>query len=325
MSDIRSNGAIRDARGSRDDEASLAATRILDLDSLPGIRRNTTLAPYTTWKIGGPADYFWEPTSALLPEVIRYCWQTNTPLHFLGRGSNVLIDDKGLRGLVVCTRRALLQIGHTPDTLVAEAGVPMPTLAKYAANLDFGGYEFLIGIPGTIGAGVAINAGLTAHGRTEISDVLVGADIVAPTGDVSTLSADELKLSYRHSGVFESRAYVLRARFALREKASSDAIRKRMADHLAERKRKQPLAKATAGSTFKQPEGGKPAGWYIEQAGLKGFQIGGAKVSEKHANWIENEGTTTAVDVRNLMSHIQEVVSGKFGVWLKEEVRFLPL
>jgi UDP-N-acetylmuramate dehydrogenase len=287
------------------------------------IKSEVQLASYTTWKIGGPATYFWEPDAEQLPEVLSFCKINNIKVYFLGRGSNVLISSKGLEGLVICTKRSFQEIVVGDDGIImAQGGVPMPKLSSFASKLGYGGYEYLIGIPGSIGAGIAINAGLTAHGRREIGDVLLDVELMDKEGNVWKEKAEDMNLGYRSSNIIERGLFVLSARFKATYEASAAEIREKTLVHLKERRRKQPLSKATAGSTFKQPEGGKPAGWYIDQAGLKGYQIGGAKVNEKHANWIENIGSATSADVVNLMSYITEQVKRKFDIYLEKEVKY---
>ncbi|MDI6401470.1 UDP-N-acetylmuramate dehydrogenase [Balneolaceae bacterium ANBcel3] len=294
--------------------------KIKELDFIPGFKKKVMLAPYTTWNIGGPATYFWEPNVEQLPKVLEYAHKNAIPVWFLGRGSNVLIDSKGLDGIVICTRKSLQEINLKDDVITAEAGVPMPKLSKFAAGLGWGGYEYLIGIPGTVGAGIAINAGLTANGRKEIGDVLIDVELMDMKGNRWWESKERLALGYRASNIPERRLFILRARFKATYHDEIEEIKHKTATHLAERRRKQPLSKPTAGSTFKQPEGGKPAGWYIDRAGMKGFQIGDAKVSEKHANWIENDGNATSNDVLQLMQVIKNKVASEFSVYLESEV-----
>lgn len=288
------------------------------------VRSEVQLAPFTTWRIGGPARWFWEPTADEVPRMLERCHRLGVRTYYLGRGSNTLIADDGLDGLVICTRRSLREIHRRGDTVVAEAGVPLPALSKFVADLGHGGFEFLIGIPGTVGAGVAINAGLTAHEVRDVAGVLVSADVCGSTGTVRTAPVRDLALGYRTSAALTKHAYVLRATFRLASPSSAESIRAATAAHLRERRRKQPLSKATAGSTFKQPHGGRSAGWYLDEAGLKGAQIGGARVSHKHANWIENVGNAEALHVMELMEHMRSRVREAYGVDLEREVRFLP-
>jgi UDP-N-acetylmuramate dehydrogenase len=289
-----------------------------------GLERGVSLAPLTTWRIGGPAELFWEADAERLPEVLAWCHNHEVPVRFLGRGSNVLIDDAGLSGLVISTRKLMKRIWFEDGLIHAEAGVTMPVLSRFAASLGYGGYEYLIGIPGSVGAGIAINAGLTAKGRREIADVLVNVDLLDAQGKLLREDAVQLEMGYRCSNIGWRGLVVTAARFKPTYEASAEDITHRTAEHLAERRRKQPLTKHTAGSTFKQPEGGKAAGWYIETAGMKGARVGDAVVSELHANWIVNEGSATSRDVRDLMNQIVERVFEVHGVELKPEVMFLP-
>jgi len=290
------------------------------------VRADISLAPFTTWKVGGVAQWYAEPAAEELPGLLRLARENGVPVFFLGRGSNVLIADEGLPGLVVHTWKALSGIRRIGEDMVeAEAGVPLPRLSRFVADLGCAGFEFLIGIPGTVGGGVVINAGLRAPLRREVLDILAEVDIIEVDGKIITLSASEIGLRYRHSNLFDRGSFVLRARFVLQDFASgSDVIRRRTAHHLLERKQNQPLSRQTAGSTFKQVRAGPATGWYLEQARLKGRRVGGAVVSEKHANWIETDATATATDVKELMEVMVNEVHSKFGVVIKREVRFLP-
>jgi UDP-N-acetylmuramate dehydrogenase len=174
-----------------------------------------------------------------------------------------------------------------------------------------------------VGAGIAINAGLSAHGRREIGDVLIDVELMDEQGNISTEKADELALSYRSSNIPNRNLFVLSARFKATYKASAEDIREKTVEHLKERRRKQPLSKPTAGSTFKQPYGGKSAGWYIDQAGLKGYSVGGAKISEKHANWIENFDNASCDHVKKLIEIVIAKVEKDFGIILEQEVSLL--
>lgn len=290
------------------------------------VRKDISLAPFTTWKVGGVAQWYAEPAAEELPGLLRLARENGVPVFFLGRGSNILIADEGLPGLVIHTWKVLSGIRRIGEDMVeAEAGVPLPRLSRFVADLGCAGFEFLIGIPGTVGGGVVINAGLRAPLRREVSDILAEVDIVEADGKTISLSASEIGLRYRHSNLLDRGCFVLRARFLLQDFASgSDVIRRRTGHHLLERKQNQPLSRQTAGSTFKQVRAGPATGWYLEQAGLKGHRVGGAVVSEKHANWIETDVTATATDVKELMKVMVNEVQAKFGVVIQREVRFLP-
>lgn len=290
--------------------------------------RGVPLAPYTTWRIGGPAELLVQPASIEeLVGVQHYARRTGTPLTILGRGSNVLIGDAGIPGITVCLRQTLSAVRFDAERqlLYAEAGCPLPKLAVTAGRCGLAGFEFLIGIPGTVGAGVAINAGLGGVGAASVRDILIEATLLdLETGTLRRYSAAELDLRYRASAVPELGAWVVEATFRALSVGDPQQIALRQQEMLKKRALKQPLQRNTSGSVFKQPSGGEAAGWYLDQLGLKGQRVGGAHVSLKHANWIENDGTATAADVRTLMTQLQKAVEAAFGIWLEPEVRFLP-
>lgn len=296
------------------------------LGPLPAARlaRNAMLARFTTWRVGGPADLLAEPTAAEIVPLIAAARDAGLPVTLIGRGSNLLIRDTGVRGLVITLRKSMKGLAIGPDEIVAEAGAPLPQLARLACEAGLEGFAFLAGIPGTVGGGIALNAGLTAHGREEIAEVLAWVEALCPDGQVRCITdIAALGLEYRSSRVGVDGLVLLRAGFRVGQRAPASRLLAQLGAHLAERKRKQPLDKATAGSTFKQPPGGKSAGWYIEQAGLKTARVGGAMVSPKHANWIENDGTARAADIAALMAHIVATVQDRFGVTLEPEVHSL--
>lgn len=287
------------------------------------ILENINLRDFTTWKIGGPAEFYCEPHLEEIPQILSLAHERDIRATFLGRGSNVLISDAGIRGLVLHTRNSMCSIIRSQTgEIIADGGVSLPRLSRFAANLGYTGYEFLIGIPGTVGGGVAMNAGTTAFRPREISDVLSKLEIVTLDGRRSIIDAKNAGLAYRDSRILKENLFVLRAWFKQTEMTKPEEIRLRTAEHLAERKRKQPLNQPTAGSTFKNPPGSKSAGWYIENVGLKGYRIGGAVVSNKHANWIENRYCASSADIRNLIDHIKSVVEDRFAQILIPEVRF---
>jgi len=287
------------------------------------LAEHVPLAPLTTWRIGGPARWYLEPRREEVRPALEWARDSGVPVVVLGRGSNVLVDSAGLDALVLCTRSALTNLEREGDLLVADAGVPLPKLAKRAADEGYSGFEFLAGIPGTVGGGVVINAGLTAFRPREISQVLEAVEIVDRDLRVRRLAASDIEPAYRQTNLLGADAFVLRAWFRLTDRGDATAIREATQAHLAERRRKQPLDRATAGSTFTQPPGGRAAGWYIERSGLKGLRVGGAEVSAKHANWIENGGGATSDDVKALIGEIQRRVAERFGVSLQREVRYL--
>ncbi|MES2707676.1 MAG: UDP-N-acetylmuramate dehydrogenase [Verrucomicrobiota bacterium] len=287
------------------------------------VRELVPLAPFTTWKIGGPARWLAEPSGAELAPLLSWAQEEEVPVWFLGRGSNVLIPDAGLPGLVILTRNSLCGLSRVGDHIHAESGVSLMRLSKFAASEGFRGFEFMIGIPGTVGGALAVNAGLTVFRPRDMSSVTEDFEVITLRGVRETLSMGDVHACYRHTDLLDGGRFVASARFRLEETGDPAVISRETLEHLHERKRKQPLDKPTAGSTFKSVPEGKGAGFYVEQAGLKGFRIGAAQVSNKHANWIENLGGATAADVRELISVIQSRVSAETGVRLDPEVIFL--
>ena len=303
-----------------------------DLEKIIGIsgriRENFPLAPFTTWRVGGAADMLVEPaTKTELIATFQYSLKLGLPFTIIGRGSNILIDDAGIRGIVICLKNSFNKVYFDQEnhTFKAQAGCHLARFAVAAAKQGVSGFEFLICIPGTVGAAVAINAGIGGVNGPCIKDILLDATILNPVnGVIETLQAEDLGLIYRNSNILEKRLWVIEATFCSNKTATKESINLLHKEILNKRATKQPLNKRTCGSTFKQPTGGKPAGWYIDRAGLKGFRVGGASVSTKHANWIENDGTATAADIKNLINHIQKSVFNKFDVILEREVRYLP-
>lgn len=288
-----------------------------------GTRTDVSLAPFTTWRAGGAAAYFWEPDRLdEVPDVVRACRSAGLPYVCIGRGSNLLVPDEGYPGLVICTRKASRDIRRSGNTIVASAGVPLPLLAKTAARAGVGGFAFLIGIPGTVGGGVVINAGLLAHATQDIAGILESALVVQPDGRVERLSCEAMQFGNRTSVLEGTEAVVVEAEFAFVHPANPADIQRETREHLVERKRKQPLNQHTAGSTFKHPGTGRSAGWYLDRAGLKGASVGDARVSTLHANWIENHGGS-ATDIVSLMRHMQEEVHRQFNVVLLPEVQVI--
>ena len=287
------------------------------------LRENVPLANLTSWKVGGPARYLAEPTENDTPELIQWAVRSSLPVYFLGRGSNVLIPDAGLPGLVILTRNSLCRLERVGNYLVAGAGVSLPRLSSFAANEGYAGFEFMIGIPGTVGGAIVMNAGLTVFRPRDMTAVVESFDLVDSAGDVSQHTMADIHADYRSTDLLRGDRMILRARFKLDEPGDSAIIHQNTLEHLRERKSKQPLDKPTAGSTFRSPPGTTGAGWHIEQAGLKGFRIGDAMVSQKHANWIENLGKASAADIGKLINHIQNEVFKQSGIHLEPEVRIL--
>ena len=284
------------------------------------VLRDEPMAPHTTFRIGGPADLFVTPSSAEeVAAALSAVRAAGAPAYVVGNGSNLLVDDAGLRGVVVCTAEALRGTAVDGRVMTCDAGVSLREASEAACERGLSGLEFACGIPGTVGGAVFMNAGAYDG---QVSDVLVSALVLDAEGRVSELAASELALGYRTSRVRTDGLVCLRATFELAE-GDRAAIRARMDELTARREDKQPLDMPSAGSTFKRPEG-HFAGKLITDAGLKGCRVGGAQVSEKHAGFVVNAGGATAADVRALIAHVQDEVERRFGVRLEPEVRMLP-
>ena len=280
--------------------------------------RSEPMSRHTTFRVGGPADAMYFPANEeQLCAALRAAEEYSVPTLIVGNGSNMLVRDGGIRGLVIVLGERFAAIDVQENVLCAQAGASMARVASAALAAGLTGLEFISGIPGTLGGGCAMNAG--AYGG-QLSDVLVEARVWLD-GKVHTLSLDEMEMGYRTTMPLKKGGIVLSAKFRL-QKGEPEAIRERMNDLNARRREKQPLNYPSAGSTFKRPEG-YFAGALIEQAGLKGLTVGGAQVSEKHAGFVINRGGATAADILSLMEKVQDEVERRFGVRLDPEVRIL--
>ena len=294
----------------------LAAERFPDMEVL----REEPMDRHTTFRIGGPARRFARPgTASDCAGLLELAAAEGWPALVIGSGSNLLAADKGIDALVVHTGRldGLERTGER--TIRAGAGVPLARLASFARQEELGGLEFAHGIPGSVGGAVCMNAG--AYGG-EMGQVLTSVTAWFPGEGVGRLGPEELELSYRHSVFSGKRGAVLEVEFLLGHKDSKE-IAALMEELDRRRREKQPLSYPSAGSTFKRPEGNF-AGTLIEQCGLKGVQIGGARVSEKHAGFIVNAGGATCGDVLSLIRYVQETVYERTGIRLEPEVKIVP-
>jgi UDP-N-acetylmuramate dehydrogenase len=289
-------------------------------DLLPDIllRFNEPMSKHTSFRIGGPAEVMAFPNSgAQLAQVLRACKEFACSWRVLGAGTNVLAPDDLLPGLTICLKDCLDGVQQIDDTTIrVMAGVTMTRAAVFAANLGLSGMEFAHGIPGTVGGGVYMNAG--AYGG-EIKDICVGVEVMDPDGNIRTLTNEEMDFSYRHSRLEDEGGIVLSADFRLVPKPVAE-IRIQMRELMSRRSASQPLNMPSAGSAFKRPKVGYAAA-LIDQAGLKGYSVGGAAVSEKHAGFVVNLGSATAEDVRGLLASVAQIVMEKSGVQLEPEVR----
>lgn len=299
------------------------------------LMQDEPMKKHTTFRIGGPADYYAEPDVSQISKLIEIAKACDMPVTVIGNGSNLLVGDKGIRGLVIGIGKGLSAIEVTEAVaqqstaqaftaqgnghiITAGAGAILAAVAVKAAEASLSGLEFASGIPGSVGGAVVMNAG--AYGG-EIKDVLIDATVFTAEGELKTVTRDELDLSYRHSIVPEKGYIVLSARFRLTPKPQ-DEIKSYMAELRAKRVEKQPLEYPSAGSTFKRPEG-YFAGKLIMDAGLRGYSVGDAQVSGKHCGFVVNRGEATAADVLTLIKDVQETVLKQFGVKLEPEVKMI--
>ena len=277
------------------------------------------MARHTTFRIGGPADYFVELGSIeQIRAAIQVCREENLPWFVLGRGSNLLVSDKGYRGVILSIYKDFQKTEIQGETVTVQAGVLLTTLSGKVLDASLTGLEFASGIPGTIGGAVVMNAG--AYGG-EMKDIVRKVTVLDQDGEVRTLTCGEMQFGYRTSLAKKKGYIVLGAELTLKQ-GEKEKIREEMQALKAKRIEKQPLEFPSAGSTFKRPEG-YFAGKLIMDAGLRGAAVGGAQVSEKHCGFVVNTGNATAADVRELMRRVQEKVQEQFGVHLEPEVRFL--
>ena len=273
---------------------------------------------HTTFRVGGPADVLIQPKRAELASVIRLCREYDIPYQVIGNGSNLLVGDRGIRGAVIEMLSKEDEICVEDDCITVGAGMLLSTTANRAAEHGLTGMEFAAGIPGSIGGAVVMNAG--AYGG-EMKDILTAVTVLDQEGNEKILSAEELELGYRTSCILKKGYIVTGAKIKLKH-GEETAIRARMEELKKQRVEKQPLEYPSAGSTFKRPEG-YFAGKLIMDAGLRGYLVGEAQVSEKHCGFVINRGNATAADVRTLMQNVSDIVEEKFGVRLEPEVKMI--
>ncbi|PKM94334.1 MAG: UDP-N-acetylenolpyruvoylglucosamine reductase [Firmicutes bacterium HGW-Firmicutes-1] len=274
---------------------------------------------HTSFKIGGPADFFIAPKNIeKLVSTIKLCSNEKIPYYIMGNGSNLLVSDKGFRGVILQIYKNFNEVRIVDDRVYAQAGVLLSRLSKdiYEASLE--GFEFASGIPGTLGGAVFMNAG--AYGG-EMKHIVEEVTVVTHQGDFINLPKEALALDYR-SSILQKEDYVAISATLKLKKGEKELIKRTLDELNHKRKTKQPLEMPSAGSTFKRPEG-YFAGKLIMDAGLRGHCIGGAQVSEKHCGFVVNKGSATAEDVILLMEHVREVVKEMFGVELEPEVKLL--
>lgn len=287
---------------------------------LPGLqlRFNEPMSDHTSFRIGGAVEIMAFPqNSNELSQLLRQSALLDCKPIILGAGTNVLAPDEGMRGLVICLKDCMDGMQQLDETTIrVAAGVTMTRAAVFAANLGLSGLEFAHGIPGTVGGGVYMNAG--AYGG-EICQVCKSVEVMDFCGNIRTFTNEEMKFSYRHSVLEEQDGIVISAVFTLQPKCVEE-IREKMKELMGKRSASQPLDKPSAGSAFKRPVGGYAAA-LIDQAQLKGYQVGGAAISTKHAGFAVNLGGATAADVKNLLAQVSDIVYEKSGIRLEPEVR----
>ena len=277
------------------------------------------MSRHTTFKIGGPADYFLMPDKDTdVGRIVKICKESAIPYFILGNGSNLLVGDGGYRGAVIQIYKNMSAVTVEGTEITVQAGALLSSVAAAAKNAALTGFEFAGGIPGTMGGAVVMNAG--AYGG-EMKDVLKEVTVMTAAGEILVLPAEKLEMGYRTSLV-KTKGYLVLSAVIVLEQGNQEAIKARMKELTEQRVSKQPLEFPSAGSAFKRPEG-YFAGKLIMDAGLRGYQTGGAQVSEKHCGFVINKDNATAADVCRLLRDVQDKVKEQFGVTLEPEVKFL--
>lgn len=283
------------------------------------VKEQEPMKDHCTFQTGGPADYWIEVSSwRVLLEVLALLEEAGVPVTVLGKGSNILVRSKGIRGAVITLGGSFRQVRREENRLFVGAGAPLSQMALAAMEAGLSGVAFAGGIPGTFGGAVVMNAG--AYGG-ELKDVLTEVTVLTADKKIQTLPAEALDLGYRHSNVAENGYLVLEGVVTLQE-GNKEEIRAQMKDYAARRREKQPLEYASAGSTFQRPQG-YFAGALIEECGLKGYRVGDGAVSEKHAGFVVNLGKATSDDLLQVIDHVREVVQQQTGVLLECEVKVI--
>ena len=283
-----------------------------------GIFMEELMKKHTTFRVGGPADVLVQPDETALAAILALCRRYHVSYSFIGNGSNLLVGDKGIRGVVIEMTDPMGNIEVDGTKITAQAGAMLSKIANTAASNGLGGMEFAAGIPGSVGGAVVMNAG--AYGG-EMKDIIEKVYVLDENGAQLELDRDALDLGYRHSCIPEKKYIVTKVVLELVPRNEAE-IRSEMKELNEKRAEKQPLQYPSAGSTFKRPEG-YFAGKLIMDAGLRGYQTGGAQVSEKHCGFVINKDNATAADVCRLLRDVQDKVKEQFGVTLEPEVKFL--
>ncbi len=293
-----------------------ALTEIVGKDS---IFTKEPMSKHTTFKVGGMADYLVLPSNAEeIKAIIQQSKVSGIPYYVMGNGSNVLVSDKGYRGIIIVIGSKMSQMSICNDVVTVQSGALLSQIGNYVAKESLTGFEFASGIPGTLGGACVMNAG--AYGG-EMKDVLVCLKAITPQGDIRKYSLEEMELAYRHTFFTDKEYVILEAKMQLK-KGNKTEIQVKMDELAYKRKTKQPLEFPSAGSTFKRPKG-HFAGQLIEESGLKGKGVGGACVSEKHTGFVINKNNGTAQDVLSTIQMVVDVVWEKQKVLLEPEVRII--
>ena len=296
-------------------------TRLINITGKDNVRINEPMKNHTTFKIGGPAQYYVTPESVTqIQEVVSLCKDKNIPLHVIGNGSNILVGDDGVDGVVLALFNTFSDYEIKDNVITAQAGMSLIKMAVIALREGLTGLEFASGIPGSVGGAVYMNAGAYDG---QMKDVVTSVTVLDEAGNIRILGRDELDMGYRTSAVAKHNMIVLQVIIELKT-GDKEQIKDRMNQLSELRKQKQPLEYPSAGSTFKRPEG-YFAGKLIADAGLKGYSIGGAAVSEKHAGFVVNMGGATAKDVVELTDYIKKRIIEQFGVTLELEIKKIGL
>ena len=282
------------------------------------LKKNISLSNFTTWRIGGPAEWIAEPkNNTEIEYLINWINKKKIPCNIIGAGSNLLINDKGVKGLSLCMRQLKgIQINRDTGIIEVLSGEMLPTLARKAAAKGLHGLEWAVGIPGSIGGAVVMNAGAQGHC---ISDYLESITTLSLTGEYKSIKAKDLNFRYRYSLLQNEQLIVVSARLKL-ESGQAEKIHQMTNENLNHRLRTQPYKDQTCGSVFRNPEPLK-AGKLIDELGLKGFRIGGAEISKIHSNFIINANNACSNDVQELIKHIQKKVLDSYGILLETEVK----
>lgn len=304
---------------SMDHRKEYILARLEQIAGKENVLTDEPMRQHTTFRIGGPADFFVTPRLAeQIVQILDVCRREAVPYYIIGNGSNLLVGDGGVRGVVIQIYKKYNAIQIEGTRIKAQAGAMLSAVSRRAEEAQLTGLEFASGIPGTVGGAAVMNAG--AYGG-EMKNVLVAAKVLTSEGEIRTISAEEMKLGYRTS-VFKEKDYIVLDVILELQKGDGEQIRAAMEELKERRVSKQPLEYPSAGSTFKRPEG-YFAGKLIQDAGLRGYRVGNAQVAEKHCGFVINRGDATAKEVMQLIREVQQKVKEEFQVNLETEVKFM--